>query len=189
MEDRYLCVKGAIRNFNALLRRGSGRLADAVGPPAISCRELVGHLMHSGECPVGLLETKPKLAEAVAGHIDLIVCNPPYIRTSEVASLQTEVSNHESFRALDGGPDGTSIIRDVLFTTPQLLLMNGDHPPEDKCIQQLWLEVGDDVQAEVLSKWWQTRIKPDYFFNNLDVHKDFRGANRFLQISFEKDVV
>src|SRR5262245_31681655 len=37
---------------------------------------------------------------------DLILCNPPYIPSGEIAGLMPEVSQHEPGLALDGGPDG-----------------------------------------------------------------------------------
>lgn len=41
----------------------------------------------------------------------LIVCNPPYVRTGDIANLQPEVRDWEPRLALDGGPDGLSFYR------------------------------------------------------------------------------
>lgn len=43
---------------------------------------------------------------------DLILSNPPYIRSSEIASLQSEVRNEPSM-ALDGGEDGLVFYREI----------------------------------------------------------------------------
>jgi release factor glutamine methyltransferase len=43
--------------------------------------------------------------------LDLIVCNPPYIRTEEIVGLQREVKEHEPALALDGGGDGLVFYR------------------------------------------------------------------------------
>ena len=42
---------------------------------------------------------------------DLIVSNPPYIASDEIATLQPEVRNHDPRLALDGGPDGLDFYR------------------------------------------------------------------------------
>jgi release factor glutamine methyltransferase len=43
---------------------------------------------------------------ALAGAFDLIVSNPPYIATNDLATLEPEVRDHDPALALDGGPDG-----------------------------------------------------------------------------------
>jgi release factor glutamine methyltransferase len=42
---------------------------------------------------------------------DMIVSNPPYIPSAEVAELEAEVRDHEPLSALDGGPDGLACFR------------------------------------------------------------------------------
>ncbi|WP_307280037.1 peptide chain release factor N(5)-glutamine methyltransferase [Phyllobacterium ifriqiyense] len=42
----------------------------------------------------------------LTGSYDMIISNPPYIRTGDIAQLQREVVLHDPVRALDGGPDG-----------------------------------------------------------------------------------
>jgi release factor glutamine methyltransferase len=44
---------------------------------------------------------------------DLVVSNPPYIPTGEIAALDREVSGFEPAEALDGGHDGLDLIRDI----------------------------------------------------------------------------
>jgi release factor glutamine methyltransferase len=45
-------------------------------------------------------------ADALAGPFDLVVSNPPYVRTGDIASLSREVREHDPHGALDGGADG-----------------------------------------------------------------------------------
>ncbi len=49
---------------------------------------------------------------------DLVVANPPYIRTGDIATLAPEVRDHEPHLALDGGPDGLAAYRDL---APQIM--------------------------------------------------------------------
>jgi release factor glutamine methyltransferase len=48
---------------------------------------------------------------AVSGTFDIIVSNPPYVRTADIESLSKEVRNYEPRRALDGGADGFAAYR------------------------------------------------------------------------------
>ena len=49
---------------------------------------------------------------------DLVVANPPYIPTAEIAALEPEVRDHEPHLALDGGADGLDAYRAL---APQIL--------------------------------------------------------------------
>jgi release factor glutamine methyltransferase len=53
---------------------------------------------------------------ALAGRFDLILSNPPYIPSADIASLMPEVAQHEPRLALDGGADGLDPYR-LLFPT------------------------------------------------------------------------
>jgi release factor glutamine methyltransferase len=50
---------------------------------------------------------------ALAGPFDLIVSNPPYIRSADIATLAPEVRDHDPRRALDGGADGLDAYRTI----------------------------------------------------------------------------
>ena len=53
-------------------------------------------------------------ASGLAGQFDLIVSNPPYIRSSDIAGLAAEVANHDPLAALDGGADGLDAYRALI---------------------------------------------------------------------------
>ena len=53
-------------------------------------------------------------AAALSGPFDLIVSNPPYIRSAEIAGLATEVRDHDPLAALDGGTDGLDAYRALI---------------------------------------------------------------------------
>jgi len=50
---------------------------------------------------------------SIVGKFDIIVSNPPYIRTEIVASLAPEVRDHDPALALDGGVDGLDAYRTI----------------------------------------------------------------------------
>jgi release factor glutamine methyltransferase len=55
------------------------------------------------------------------GPFDLIVSNPPYIPTADIAGLAPDVRDHEPHLALDGGADGLDAYRAILAEAPGLL--------------------------------------------------------------------
>jgi release factor glutamine methyltransferase len=57
---------------------------------------------------------------ALAGHFDLVVSNPPYIASGDIATLAAEV-RHDPHRALDGGADGLACYRTIAGQAPKLL--------------------------------------------------------------------
>lgn len=59
--------------------------------------------------------------DAVSGPLDLIVSNPPYIPTNEIATLDREVRDHDPALALDGGPDGLDAYRALFAAASRLL--------------------------------------------------------------------
>src|SRR5262249_3888766 len=52
--------------------------------------------------------------EHVVGPFDLVVSNPPYIPSAELAALEPEVRRYDPIVALDGGADGLNVYRDIL---------------------------------------------------------------------------
>jgi release factor glutamine methyltransferase len=60
-------------------------------------------------------------ASALSGPFDLIVSNPPYIRTSDIAGLAVEVRDHDPQKALDGGPDGLDAYRALIPQAASIL--------------------------------------------------------------------
>jgi release factor glutamine methyltransferase len=64
-------------------------------------------------------------ADALEARFDLILCNPPYIPTSELSGLMPEVAIYEPRTALDGGPDGCDSYRRLLPDLPRILDPDG----------------------------------------------------------------
>lgn len=109
---------------------------------------------HKVEQRVQLLQSN--LWEEVMGTFDLIIANPPYIPTQNLANLTREVQ-HEPRLALDGGADGFEITRPLCQAADSFLNPGG----------LLALEL-DDGQAWPLARGlseigWQAQVKKDIF--------------------------
>ena len=72
-------------------------------------------------------------------QFDMIVANPPYIKSGVIPTLQTEIKNHEPLTALDGGLDGLDFYRRILAQAPKHLKKGG----------ALLLEIGHDQAAAI----------------------------------------
>jgi release factor glutamine methyltransferase len=64
-------------------------------------------------------------ASGLSGAFDLIVSNPPYIRTADIDGLATEVRDHDPLAALDGGADGLDAYRALIPQATGLLAPGG----------------------------------------------------------------
>jgi release factor glutamine methyltransferase len=62
---------------------------------------------------------------ALAGRFDVVVSNPPYIATAEIAGLDPEVRDFDPAAALDGGADGLAAYRAIVADLPRLLRPDG----------------------------------------------------------------
>jgi release factor glutamine methyltransferase len=65
------------------------------------------------------------LLDATSGPFDLIVSNPPYIPTGDMASLQPEILSYEPRIALEAGPDGLDVIRRLVPMAAERLSPGG----------------------------------------------------------------
>ena len=74
------------------------------------------------------------------GKYDLIVSNPPYIKTCKLKYLEKDVAEFEPRLALDGGLDGLSEIRKVIKKSSELIKKNG----------KFILEIGFDQKNKVI---------------------------------------
>jgi release factor glutamine methyltransferase len=64
-------------------------------------------------------------ADAFAGPFELMVSNPPYVATGELAQLAPEVRDHDPVLALDGGLDGLRAYRALAADAPRLIGAGG----------------------------------------------------------------
>jgi len=93
---------------------------------------------------VTLLEgdlVQPYLELGLAGRLDIVVCNPPYVTEAELGALQAEVRLFEPPMALRAGADGLEFYRRLLLEVPPLLKPGG----------ALIVETGDGQPPEIRS--------------------------------------
>jgi release factor glutamine methyltransferase len=74
-------------------------------------------------------------AAALSGTFDLVVSNPPYIRSVEIAGLEREVREYDPLAALDGGADGLDAYRALIPEAAGLLAPGGTLIVEAGCGQ------------------------------------------------------
>jgi len=98
------------------------------------------------------------------GKYDLIVSNPPYIKKIDLKYLERDVINFEPLIALNGGIDGLSEIRKVIYRSLKLLKSNG----------KLILEIGFNQKNDV-----KRLLKKKGFYIN-EVVKDLAKNNRCI---------
>ena len=98
------------------------------------------------------------------GPFDLIVSNPPYIPTADLAGLPREVRDFDPWLALDGGFDGLGAFRRIMPESRSLLAPAG-------C---LLAEFGAGQAAEVLA------IAEQSGFSNATIYKDLAGLDRVV---------
>lgn len=104
------------------------------------------------------------LFEKVEGKFDIIVSNPPYIRTDVIEGLMEEVRDHEPFMALDGKEDGLYFYRKIIAESKDYLVRGG----------WLFFEIGYDQGEDVKS------CMEDAGFHEVEVVQDFAGLDRVV---------
>ena len=103
--------------------------------------------------------------ENIDGPFDVLVCNPPYVRSSEIAVLEPEVRDFEPRAALDGGSDGLAIYRRM---APRMSIV----VPSGWAI----FEVGHD-QAQAVADLLASATR-DGDSPRLSLHTDVAGKRR-----------
>ena len=68
---------------------------------------------------------RSSLLDAVTGPLALVVSNPPYVPAPDIPGLPEEVRDHEPREALDGGPDGLVLVRQLFADAPRVLAPGG----------------------------------------------------------------
>ena len=104
------------------------------------------------------------LFEEVNETYDVIVSNPPYIRTAIIEELKEEVKFHDPFLALDGKEDGLYFYRKIINESTDYLKQNG----------RLYFEIGHDQGEDV------KKLMEEAGFVEVVVKKDLAGLDRVV---------
>ena len=96
---------------------------------------------------------------------DLIVSNPPYVEDSVIATLPTEVRDHDPREALAGGVDGLDVVRQIVAGAPAHIRAGGG----------LFLEVGADQGENV-----RRLLEQGPSWKTVCVTPDLAGRERFI---------
>lgn len=104
------------------------------------------------------------LFDNITEKYDVIVSNPPYIRSREVLNLMPEVQQFEPLEALDGGEDGLDFYRKICEKAPEYLNAGG----------WLFLEIGYDEGPQVKA---MMELRD---FVDVEIKKDLAGLDRVV---------
>lgn len=113
---------------------------------------------------------KSDLFDKIEGKFDMILSNPPYIRSRDIEGLQEEVRVHDPYIALDGGEDGLSFYRRIISKSREYLNDGG----------WLLLEIGYDQGEAVRTMLEETG------FRDITVRKDLAGLDRVLSGRYDR---
>ncbi len=100
---------------------------------------------------------------------DLIISNPPYIRTGDIKTLQPEVKDWEPAVALDGGADGLDFYRELIPASRRFLKNNGI----------IMLELGAGQSTDV------AHMLKASGYEEIGITKDYAGIERIIQAAWK----
>ena len=95
---------------------------------------------------------------------DVILSNPPYIKTSDIENLMIEVKDYDPYIALDGGEDGLLFYKEIAKKAPDYLKIGG----------YLLVEIGYDEGEAVKELFIQNG------FDSVKIIKDLAGCDRVV---------
>lgn len=98
----------------------------------------------------------------ISGQFDVIISNPPYIKSEEIITLEKEVCEHDPMLALDGGNSGLEAYRKIIPAAKKLLKKEG----------MIFLEIGQGQENDVQI------ILQDNGFSNITTRNDLAGITR-----------
>ena len=155
---------GAIAIALAVNLSGARIVATDISPAALNlASENVSR--HRVEDRVTLLEGD--LLQDVSGPIDILVSNPPYIPSAQLAALPREIRDHEPRVALDGGENGIVLIERLICQAKDKLRPGG----------AMFVEIGWDLGERALAR--SLELWPE---SEVSITPDLAGLDRVLTL-------
>lgn len=102
----------------------------------------------------------------VEGVFDIVISNPPYIRSGEIAHLQPEVQGHDPVLALDGGESGVRPYREIMGGLGRVLAPGG----------AVYCEIGSDQAGDVMRIMTASGVAAPAVFQDLAGHDRVIGG-------------
>jgi uncharacterized protein YqhQ/methylase of polypeptide subunit release factors len=151
---------------------GSGAIAVALGvffkekidltASDISAEALAVAKKNAGKHGAEIKFARSDIFGNIEGRFDVIVSNPPYVRTGDIAALEREVRDFDPVTALDGGADGLDFYRAIKDGLADKLNTGG----------RLFLEIGEGQRAAIA----------EIFGESTEFVKDFCGTDRIAVV-------
>lgn len=158
------CGSGCIGISYELLRRSQGKTGDVLHLADISdsAIELTDRNARKHDINCNIIKTD--LFSNIDTTYDIIISNPPYIRTSDIDELEEEVRIHEPRLALDGFFDGLHFYREIIKDAVKRLTVNGI----------IAFEIGYDQYEDV------SRLLEKSGFTDITLTKDYASLDRIV---------
>jgi release factor glutamine methyltransferase len=102
---------------------------------------------------------------SLAGSLDMVIANPPYVPTELIATLPEEVARFEPHLALDGGPDGMRVLRRIIAQAPRFLRPGA----------WLLMEIGEEQAGPLAS------LMAAEGFSRIGARRDLRDVERYIE--------
>lgn len=107
---------------------------------------------------------KSDIFENITSKYDIIISNPPYIKSDTIKTLMPQVKEYEPISALDGGSDGLYFYKKIISECKNYLNKNGE----------LLFEIGYDQSLEI------SKLLSEKNFTEIKTTKDYAGLDRVV---------
>ncbi len=106
------------------------------------------------------------LRKELTTEFDIIVSNPPYVKSNEIPKLSPQIKDFEPVVALDGGRDGMNFIKSILDGAAPILKPGG----------YILLEGDPSIMPAIRSE-----VQRRSYYEDFRIHKDASGKERVAQ--------
>jgi len=153
-----LCTGSGAIAIAVKLRTGAAVTASDVSDGALElARE------NAEKCGADVSFIKSDMFDSLDGKFDVVISNPPYIKSGDIDGLQREVKDFEPRLALDGGEDGLKFYRIIAEKGKEKLSDGG----------AIFMEIGEGQAADI-----SALFAADY---SVEITKDISGTARIVK--------